>query len=95
MTGSTSTSIAEVATAGEPDRHASGCGRKGSLIAGRRKWFLIGAVILAVAGLVLGSSILGFAAILPLLYILPCLFMAAMCMRGHGRGGTPNDGNGS
>ena len=95
MNASTSTGIAPVSGAAQPEKRESGCGGKGSLIAGRNKWFLIVAVVLAVAGLVLGSSILGFAAILPLLYVLPCLFMAAMCMRGHGGGGTSNYGNGS
>ena len=94
MDGSTSNSIAPVAAAAAPEKGTSGCGGKGSLMGGRNKWFLIGAALLAAAGLVLGSSILGFAAILPLLYILPCLVMAAMCMRGHGGGNTSN-GNGS
>lgn len=93
MNETISRSTAQLARAGEPDRSASGCG-KGSPFAGQNKWLLIGAALLAAAGLVLGSSILGFAAILPLLYVLPCLLMAAMCMRVHGGGSTSN-GNGS
>lgn len=44
---------------------------------------------LVLAGVVLGSSWLGFAAILPFLYVLPCLLMFAMCMRkGHSSQGS-------
>lgn len=65
------------------------------MFAGRNKWFLVAAGLLAVAALALGSAVLGFAAILPLLYILPCAVMMAMCMKGHGKGGASNDGNAS
>lgn len=40
-------------------------------------------LVLAVAGVLLGSIWFGFAAVLPLLYVAPCLVMAAMCMRGN------------
>lgn len=95
MDGSTSNSIAPVASATEPEKGTGGCGGKGSLMAGRNTWLLIAAVVLAVGGLALGSSILGFAAILPLLFILPCLVMAVMCMKGHGKGGSSDSGNAS
>ena len=62
------------------------------MLGGRNKWFLAAAGLLAIAAVALGSIVLGFAAILPLLYILPCLVMMVMCMRGHGNGGTSNDG---
>lgn len=94
MDGSTSNNIAPVAPAAEPEKGTSGCGGKG-LIAGRNTWLLIAAIVLAVAGLALGSSILGFAAILPLLFVLPCLVMAAMCMKGHAKGGNSDAGNAS
>ena len=47
----------------------------------RRKWLLVLAVALAAGGLLLGSRWPGFTAILPFLYLLPCLLMLAMCMR--------------
>ena len=65
------------------------------MLAGRNKWFLAAAGLLAVAALWLGSAMLGFAAILPLLFLLPCAVMMAMCMRGHGKGGASNDANAS
>lgn len=65
------------------------------MLSGRNKWFLAAAGLLAIAALALGSALLGFAAILPLLFILPCLAMMTMCMRGHGKGGAPNKSNGS
>ena len=92
MDGSTSNRIAPVAAAAEPEKGTSGCGGKGSPMAGRNKWLLGAVIVLAVAGLAFGSSILGFAAILPLLFILPCL---VMCMKGHGKGGTADSGNAS
>ena len=92
MEHSTTTAIAPVAAPAEPEKGTSGCGGNRSLIAGRNKWLLIAASVLAVAGLALGSSLLGFAAILPLLFILPCLVMAVMCMKGHGKAGTSESG---
>ena len=86
MDGSTSNSIAPVAPAAEPEKGTSGCGGKGSFMTGQNRWLFIAAAVLAVAGLAVGSSILGFTAMLPLLFILPCLLM---CMKGHGKGGTP------
>ena len=47
----------------------------------RRKWLLALVAVLTAAGLILGSMWLGFAAILPFLYVLPCLLMLAICMR--------------
>ena len=58
------------------------------MLGGRNKWFLAAAGLLAIAAVALGSTVLGFAAILPLLFILPCLVMMTMCMRGHGKGGA-------
>ncbi len=53
----------------------------------RMKWAWIAAAILAVAGVALGSIWLGFAALVPLLYTLPCLVMIAICMKGRGGNG--------
>ena len=50
----------------------------------QRKWMLALGVVLALAALALGSMWLGFAAILPFLYVLPCLAMVAVCMRKNG-----------
>lgn len=88
MNGSTSTALVPIAPAAEPEKSA-GCGGKRSLLAGRVKWLVLAAAALAIAGLALGSGVLGLAAILPLLYVLPCLLMLAMCMKGHGKGSAP------
>ncbi len=67
-----------------PAENGSGLKGRGSCSAPRRKrkpWLFALAALLAVAGLVTGSLWFGFAAVLPLLYLLPFLFMAAMCMK--------------
>ncbi len=56
-----------------------------------RSGLLILAAALAVAGLAGGWAWLGAAAVLPLLYTLPCTLMMAMCMKGHG-GSAGNNG---
>src|SRR3546814_6422298 len=48
----------------------------------RNKWLIATSVVLAVGAVILGSLWLGLAAVLPLIYVLPCLAMAAMCMEG-------------
>jgi len=85
MNESTSTALVPLSADSSPSDKGSGCGGQRSLLAGRNKWFLIAAALLAVAALALGSAVLGLAAILPLLYILPCLVMVVMCMRMHGK----------
>ncbi|MCO6416174.1 hypothetical protein JYK14_08335 [Siccirubricoccus sp. KC 17139] len=56
-----------------------------------RSGLLMLAAVLAATGLLAGSTWLGTAAVLPLLYALPCAAMMAMCMKGHGG----SDGNAS
>lgn len=85
MNESTSTALVPLGGDTKPDGKGGGCGGQRSLFAGRNKWFLIAAGLLALAALALGSAVLGLAALLPLLYILPCLVMVAMCMRMHGK----------
>lgn len=53
----------------------------------RKKWLIAASVVLAVGAAILGSVWLGLAAVLPLLYLLPCLAMVAMCMKG-GKGSS-------
>ena len=93
MNGSTSTAFVSARSAAEPEKTQCGCGGKRSPMATRTKWLLVAAAVLAVAGLALGSSLLGFAAMLPLLYVLPCLVMLGMCMKGNGKGGASNPTN--
>lgn len=89
----TSIAPAAVSSAALAARTEAGCEAKRSLFAGRSKWFLMAAVVLAAAGLALGSGFLAASALLPLVYVLPCLVMMGMCMKAHGKGGTPNDSN--
>lgn len=94
MTRSTSTALVPVPVAKEPATRPDGCGGHRRSAAGRTMWLVLAAVALAAAALALGSAWLGFAAILPLLYTLPCLLMVAMCMRGMKSGGS-GDGHSS
>jgi len=57
---------------------------------GRRGHYAL-ALMLAAVGLVFSGAWWGFAAILPLLYVLPCAAMMAMCMKGHGGSGQNSD----
>lgn len=67
---------------------ASGCGAGGSCAFARRKWLIIASIALALAAAVLGSIWFGIAAVLPLLYLAPCVAMVFMCMK-SGKAGTP------
>jgi hypothetical protein len=52
------------------------------------------AAVLGVSGVFVGWRWFGAAAMLPLLYTLPCAAMMMMCMRGHdGTGNTPMNSN--
>lgn len=85
MKTSTSTALVPVAPAQAADT-MQGCGRTGGAMSRRSKWLIFAAAALAIAGLVTGSVLFGFAAVLPLLYTLPCAIMVAMCMFGMNRG---------
>jgi hypothetical protein len=49
-----------------------------------RRGALLAAAALGIIGILAGWTWLGTAAVLPLLYTLPCAAMMAVCMRGHG-----------
>ena len=70
------------AEAGRGSGSPGAAGRCGSPLSGRSKWLLALSVVLAIAAAVLGSIWFGIAAVLPFLYVAPCLAMAAMCMKG-------------
>lgn len=82
MTTQTSRALVPVADTKVPATSQRCCetGRTSS----RMKWLMIAAAGLLVIGLVTGSAVLGFAAIAPLLYVLPCLAMCGMCLFKHG-----------
>ena len=65
-----------------PERSSFSSDVRSFLPSGRSRLALI--LILAAAGLAAGGAWFGIAAILPLLYVLPCVAMMAMCMKGHG-----------
>lgn len=47
------------------------------------KWLMVAVGALLFVGLATGSTMFGFAAIAPLLYVLPCLAMCGMCLFKH------------
>lgn len=82
MTTRTSTSLVPVANYEAPAAKQGCCGTGSGTSSRSRKWLMLAAAALAVLGLVTGSLLLGFAAIAPLLYALPCLLMCGMCLFG-------------
>lgn len=76
MTTQTSTALVPDSEASETSRSCCGSGQKGS----RMKWLMIAVVALLVIGLVTGSAAFGFAAVAPILYVLPCLAMCGRCL---------------
>jgi hypothetical protein len=62
-----------------------------AVLRGRRGLFL-GALV-AGLGIFAGWLWLGAAAVLPLLYSLPCAAMMLMCMKGHGTSTTEREAN--
>ena len=65
--------------------------------ASTRRWLsarqivVLGLVLLAVTAFAGGWYALGFAAVLPLLYVLPCMAMMGFCMRGMGKDSAGQD----
>src|SRR5260221_10633314 len=78
------TSSQDLATTARPSRADGIWQRYGALayLRGRRGLLLVAAA-LGIVGILVGWTWFGTAAVLPLLYILPCAAMMA-CMRGHG-----------
>ncbi|MCP2017743.1 MAG: hypothetical protein ABJF09_03440 [Qipengyuania citrea] len=58
----------------------------------KTKWLIAASVVLALGAAILGSMWFGFAAVLPLLYLFPCLAMMAMCMKGMKSTGPEGSG---
>lgn len=54
------------------------CGGKASP---KTKWLILASMVLALGAAVFGSVWFGIAAVLPLLYVVPCLIMMGMCMK--------------
>jgi hypothetical protein len=79
------TSSQDLATTARPSRADGIWQRYGALayLRGRRGLLLVAAA-LGIVGILVGWTLFGTAAVLPLLRILPCAAMMAMCMRGHG-----------
>src|SRR5260221_7855280 len=79
------TSSQDLATTGHPSPAEGIWQRYGALayLSGRRGLLLVTAA-LAIVGILAGWTWLGTAAVLPLLCIMPCAAMMAMCIRGHG-----------
>lgn len=88
----TSTALVPVPVASAHSEGIAGHRVQQNRMMNRKKWLLAAAVSLVVAGLALGSAVLGFAAILPLLFILPCL---AMCVTGMCKGSGDTSGDAS
>lgn len=75
-------------------KSGQGCGHCKEGGSAKRKWLVAGGVAFAIAAAVFGSIWFGFAAMLPLLYVLPCLAMLAMCMKGMKSTGSGESGGG-
>jgi hypothetical protein len=56
-----------------------------------RKGLVLAAAVFGIIALAAGWTWFGTAAVLPLLYTLPCAAMMAMCMRGNGGAGNGAD----
>lgn len=77
-----------------PDRPAPAALPPSSACSGSSGWFgrhrravILASVAVPFGGFALGWSWLGFEAVAPVLYLLPCMAMMAFCMKGMGRHG--------
>lgn len=68
------------------------CAGSSSWFGRNRRTTILAAVAVAIGGFALGWNWLGFAAVAPLLYLLPCMAMMAFCMKGMGRHGDESVG---
>ncbi len=82
-------SVSLAPTTSPPERSSFSSSVRSFLPSGRSKLVLM--LILTAAGLAAGGAWFGTAAILPLLYVLPCAVMMVMCMKGHSSS-TPSTG---
>jgi hypothetical protein len=90
------TSSQELTTTARPSRADGVRQRYGAFVYLRgRRGLLLVAAALGIIGILAGWTWLGTAAVLPLLYILPCAAMMAMCMRGHGGSANSQTKSGS
>lgn len=74
-----------------PMRHGSGSTGQ-SWLAKRRGWIVIALLTVAGIGLALGAGWVTVATLLPLLFILPCMAMMVMCMKGMNQQQGPTAG---
>lgn len=67
------------------DKHQSGssCGTVSNRLGGRRGLLLIVVAVIAGLALALDQRWLLAAQLMPLLFLVPCMLMMFMCMRGH------------
>ena len=80
-------SLPSTGNTGMPDQ-STPWNTAGAFLRRHRLWVL--ALVVAGMGLAGGGAWFGIAALLPLLYILPCAAMMAMCMRGQGAATAPS-----
>ena len=79
------TSLQDLGITADLSRSDSVRRRYGALAYLRGRWgLLLAAAAFGIIGILAGWTWLGSAAVLPLLYTLPCAAMMAVCMRGHG-----------
>lgn len=91
---STNGLITTAPATGAPSRRGA---TQSDWLGGRRGWVVAAVVFAAVTGLVLSQHWLGIADLVPLLFVLPCMAMMFMCMKGmnHGRQGDSTSVPGS
>ena len=76
--------IASLPGGGDVEQHR----RNAPAYPSSRNGMLLFAAALGIISLLAGWMWFGAAAVLPVLYVLPCAAMMAMCMKGHGGAGN-------